>query len=154
MKCAIPLRTSVRFLYVSVLQHAQWLGHPRLKGTDEGAGEGAGSALCSASRSRCAHSPVQVSRNVRAPLLYSFVRPQVAGDEAAFDFVSAVVLETSGCAAFDFVSAVEIVDFVVLETSGGLVAEPSRACFASCFASYFAFASDAAASARYTALLT
>ena len=91
-----------------------------------------------ASRSRCAHSPVQVSRNVKVPLSYSFVRPQVAGDEAVFDFVSAV----------------EVVDFVVLERSGGLVAEPSRACFASCFASYFAFASDAAASARYMALLT
>src|SRR6516162_9814999 len=106
-------------------------------------GEGAASALCSASRgadegSASALCSVQVSRNVRAPLTYSFVRPQVAGDEAVFDFVSAV----------------EVVDFVVLETFGSLVAEPSRARFASCLASYFAFVSDAAASARYMALLT
>jgi hypothetical protein len=80
----------------------------------------------------CAHSPVHVSRNVAAPLMYSFVRPQVGGDDAAFVFVSAV----------------DVIDFVVLESLVDLAVEPSLERFD------FAKASDAAASARYMALLT
>jgi hypothetical protein len=71
-----------------------------------------------------------VSRNVTTPLSYSFFRPQVAGDDAAFVF------------------AVDVIDFVVLESLVDLAVEPSLERFD------FAKASDAAASAWYMALLT
>jgi hypothetical protein len=67
-----------------------------------------------------------VSRNLTAPLTYSFVRPQAAGDDAVFAFASAL----------------DVVDFVVLESPVDLAVEPLLERFE------FAVASDAADSAR------
>jgi hypothetical protein len=80
--------------------------------------------------SRCAHSPVQVSRNFTAPLTYSFVRPQVAGEEAAFGLVPAV----------------GIVGFVGLESPFDLAVEPPLEL---CNLAASVAASDAAAWALY-----